>query len=293
MAEEELSAEAMIAEVTKDASGESAEAPSQSQEKTPETPAQQMFKYKTSFGKEVEEPLDMVLKRAGYGYHYAQDKHKLEQDRQAWDKERQTVQERIKALERWEAYDKYAKDNPDWATHVESSWNTRGQLQQAQPQQDPYSDRFKKYDETLEQLKGFMSEQVSERQKAQYQREDSELAKEIEQVGKDYGVDLSQANENGESLEWQIMKHMQKLDLPGKPGQFRAAFLDHYHPNLMGRAKETALEQTSKEKVELKKAGILDISRTPKGQNPSKGYKPGMSYEDLSNQVLAEVRAKA
>jgi hypothetical protein len=290
---EELSSEAMLEAVSKDHQA------SQGQETTPEVtsenqegapaPTPSLHKYTTAGGKEVEEPLEMILKRAGMGYHYAQQMHQFNQNMEAWNKEKGTMTERMKQLERWEQYNKYAEENPDWASYVEQNWQNRSNLNPAQ-QQDPYADRFKQYDETLENFKRFMDESLTERQKTQYAQEDQTFAKEVETVGKTYGVDFHQADEQGRSLEWRVLDHMGKLGMTGKPGQFTAAYKDFDFENLQGKAKQTALENTSKEKAELKKAGIIDISRSPKSPNPSTRYSQNDSWEDLGAKALAELR---
>ncbi len=286
---EELSAEAMLAEVNKDhlatTSPEATKTETAPEVKTGVDPSTgQLYKYTTSGGKEVEEPLDMVLKRAGMGYHYAQQMHNLNQQMANY----KQIEERNKSLSRWDEYDKYAQANPDWAAHVENAWNNRANNQQPNPE----NDKFKSLEEKLAELTRFRDETVQARTKEQYSMQDKTFGEEIQTVGKTYGVDLDQADEQGRSLEWRVLAHMETLGLDGsKPGHFTAAFKDFYFDNLMGRQKEQVKEEHSKSKAELKKAGILDISRTPKGQTTSKGYRPGLGYDALGELALAEYRA--
>lgn len=286
---EELSAEAMLAEVNKDQEATTGtEAAKVGDEvKTAIDPATgQMYKYTTSGGKEVEEPLDMVLKRAGMGYHYAQQMHNLNQKMESL----KQIEERNKALSKWEEYDKYAQTNPDWAAHVQQTWDNRTNLQKTE-QVDPYAEKFKTLEDRLSDLQRFKDETLQVRTTEQYTAQDKEFGQEIQTVGKTYSVDLDQADEQGRSLEWRVLAHMEKLGLDGsKPGHFTAAFKDFYFDNLLGRQKEQTLESQTKSKAELKRAGILDISRTPKGPT-SKGYQPGMDWNALGDMALAEIRA--
>lgn len=290
---EELSAEAMLAEVNKDqeaiTSKEAAtsEVKEGEQVKTAVDPATgQLYKYTTSGGKEVEEPLEMVLKRAGMGYHYAQQMHNLNQQMERF----KGIEERNKSLSRWEEYDKYAQGNPDWAKHVQEAWDNRGNLQRTD-QVDPYADKFKTLEERLSDLQRFKDETVQARTKEQYATQDKTFGEEISTVGKTYGVDLDQADEQGRSLEWRVLAHMEKLGLDGsKPGHFNAAFKDYYFDSLQERHKTKTMENQTKSKVELKKAGILDVSRTPK-TDTSKGYRPGMDWNALGDMALADLRA--
>ncbi len=100
-----------------------------------------------------------------------------------------------------------------------------------------------------------------------------------------------QADEQGRSLEWQVLAHMEKIGLDGtKQGHFTAAFKDYYFDNLLERQKSQVLDGQTKSKAELKKAGILDVSRTPKADT-SKGYRPGMVWNALGDLALADLRA--
>lgn len=252
----------------------------------------QTYKYKTRGGKEVEEPIEMVLTRAGFGYNYAQDMAALRQEQEAFNKDRQAQQERIKALSKWEEYDKYAAQNQDWAKHVEESWNNRLSTNQQQP--DPHAEKWAKVEAELADLRRFKDETTQVRTQEQYSKQDQQFGQEIQQVEKDYDVDLSLADEKGETLEWRVLAHMEKMGLDGtKNGHFTMAFKDLNFDNLKARAKERQAEDQTKQKVELKKAGILNISRTPTTNNASKGYRPGMSWDSAASEIAAELAAKA
>lgn len=284
---DELSATEMLESVsTETASATPAAAPAQQQGPWWSEKIKEPIEYTIEGGRNISEPLEMVLKRAGMGYNYAQRMHQINQQQERF----KQIEEKNKALSRWEEYDNYAKTNPDWAKHVEESWNNRQNLQQlnqGQPQQLP-----PEVTQKLQAFEQFMSEMQQREQKMKFASEDKQLAEEITGVGKKFGVDLTQADEQGRTLEWRVLEHMQKLGLDGsRTGHFTAAFKDYHFDSLQGLQKERAIEEHAKSQAELKKAGIRAITRTPKQQGDFNGYRPGMSDRELTDLALAELRA--
>lgn len=285
---EELSATEMLAEVGVPSPQESAPstpAPEQAgpwwQEKLKDS-----LEYTAEGGKKVNEPLEMVLKRAGMGYHYAQKMNSLNTQLEHY----KGLEERNKSLSRWEEYDKYAQSNPEWAKHVEDGWNNRQNMGQFNQQANPEIAALR---QQLSELTKFRDEFVNKENQVKIANEDKQMAGEIETVAKTYGVDLSQADEQGRTLEWRVLEQMEKLGLDKvayTPGQFTAVFKDYYFDNLMASRIEKAKEQQVKGEAERKGAGILDISRTPKGKNPSNGYRPGASWNELGQEALNYLR---
>lgn len=257
-------------------------------DKKPEPPAQE-FEYTIEGGRKVKEPLDMVLKRAGMGYHYAQKMHTYNKDMERL----KQAEERAKTLSRWEEYDSFAKTNPDWAKHVDEAWANRQSLGKEGPQEgqgDPIlMQKLQEMAQKLEKYEKFATEFASEKESLRYQQEDKAFESEIETVAKQYGLDLTEADADGRSLEWRVLNHMQELGLDGsKKGQFAAALKDYYFENLQNRQKDTAKENAAKTEAELKRAGIVDVSRSPKGQESFNGYQRGMSYNQLAELAKKE-----
>lgn len=238
--------------------------------------------YTIEGGKKINEPLEMILKRAGMGYHYAQKMHQVNSQMEQF----KQSQSQIEALKKWEEYDAYAKQNPEWAKHVESTWNSRQNLQQSNQANPEIAELKKQFEEQSKFLNELKSSREQEQSNTQYQS----FAGEIETVGKSFGVDLTQADEYGRSIEFRVLERMKELGLDGtKQGHFTAAFKDYYHDTLVGRQKEQAIEQHAKKQAELKKAGIREISRTPKGQGSLDGYKPGMNASQVREAALAHL----
>lgn len=240
--------------------------------------------YTTDGGKKVAESLEMALKRAGLGYHAAQKLHEVNSKSEQYAK----LDARVKELSQWEEYDKYAKENPDWHRHLQETWQQRENLKN-QGQQDPQTlAKIQSLEKELIEAKNFINEFKQERTKEKQSLEDKQFLDEVSEVGKRFGVDLDQADENGESLAWRVTKHMQAMGLDGsRKGHFAMAFKDYNFDNLVGRQKEEAIEKHAKGQAELKKAGIREVTRTPKGQDSFNGYRRGMPSSEVESQALA------
>lgn len=244
------------------------------------------YEYAIEGGKKVKEPLDMILKRAGMGYHYAQKMHTYNKEMERL----KQIEDRNKALSRWEEYDNFARTNPEWAKHVDEAWANRTNFGQDQSQADSaLNQKLQEMAQKLEKYEKFAEEFTSEKQALRYQQEDKAFESEIETTAKQFGLDLTEADDEGRSLEWRVLNHMQELGLDGsKKGQFAAALKDYYFENLANRQKDMAKENAAKTQAELKQAGILDVSRTPKAPEAFNGYRQGMSYNQLAELAKKE-----
>lgn len=286
---DELSASEMLSEVSSEqgSAPQSSEAPAAAAPAAPwwQEKMSEQLEYQVEGGKKVNEPLEMVLKRAGLGYHYAQKMNSVNQQLERF----KQLETQNKSLSRWEEYDKYAQANPEWAKHVEDGWNNRQNMGQSnQANQELVALRNE-----LSELKKFRDEFVNKETQAKLSNEDKQMASEIETVAKTYGVELAQADEQGRSLEWRVLEHMEKMGLDGsKSGQFTAAFKDFYFDNLVALKLEKAKEKQVKDEAQRKEAGILGVSRTPKGQAPSNGYRPGAGWNELGELALKELRSQ-
>ena len=244
-------------------------------------------------GKKIVENWDMVKKRAQMGYDYAQKMAVFKQQQAEFDQTRQDLIAKAEAAKKWEQFDNYAKENPEWARHIEESWNNRTNMQQlsteSQATMNPVLESLQK---EIADLRSFKDEFVSEKQKIQQEAEDKAFSSEIEDTAKKFGVDFSQSDEQGATLEWRVLEMMKELGLDGsKKGHFEMAFKHYYFDNLVGKQREQAKEAVVKQSQNLRKMGILDQSRTPPQQaanvfNPSKH-----SDRDALNFALQELAA--
>lgn len=158
-------------------------------------------------GKEIKEPLEKVLARASQGYDYAQlvDGHK--KSVADWEKERNE-------LAKYKQYNDFAKANPDWAKHVEESWNTRGNPSpREQDPNDPYSEKFAKLEERFNQFGERFSKYDEYIQGQTNAKDDKLLDDRITEIRAKYKqIDLDQSDDEGRSNEFKVLEHMKKTD---------------------------------------------------------------------------------
>lgn len=246
----------------------------------------QEYEYVIEGGKKVKEPLEMILKRAGLGYHYAQRAQLLNSQEEKY----KSLEEANKKLSRWQEYNEFAEKNPDWWKHVETSWQSRNAQPAGEQVDNPLLPKISELEKQLQELSAFKEQFVQKQQSLEHETQDKEFRGEVEGVAKQFNVDLDQSDEQGRTLTWRVLEHMKHLGLDGsKKGHFTAAFKDFYFDNLQSRTAEKTKEQHAKSQEQMRKAGILGVSRTPNGaQSPLNGKIPGMSWDDLSKAALAD-----
>jgi len=180
--------------------------------------------------------------------------------------------------EKYEPVDKYIKENPQW-------WNTvQAQLQQAQNQNKPIDPIVNQLIEKVTGLEKIAQTYQERAQAQQMQTEDAEYMKEFEAVAKQYPeIDLQTPDEQGESLEFKVLRYAQENGIK----KFTTAFRDFNHDKLVSLAEQKAKEKIMNDKVSKTKLGILGISSTP---TPRKSETVrNKSYNDLANEALAEL----
>lgn len=279
----EVSTEQILSEIGSTEAPATTAAPAQDQwDWTPHM--QREVEFTTNGGKKIKEPLDMVIKRAGLGYHAAQELHNVNTQKEKWAQ----IEARNKELEKWVEYDKYAQENPDWHKHLQDTWAQREQLKQQGQQVPPeLTQTIQALQQKIEAQEKILGELNQTRTQEKQSAEDRNFLAEIDEVAKNFGVDLDQADEQGQSLAWRVTEHMKNMGLDGsKKGHFTMAFKDFHFDSLVGRQKEQAVEKHAKDQAALKKAGIIDVSRSPKGQNSLDGYKRGMSSSQIEREAL-------
>jgi hypothetical protein len=258
---------------------------------TPETVTPELIEYVTDGGKTVKETLDMIKKRASMGYHYAQRMEALK-------KQEASIAEQVKRaqeLQRWDDYDKYSRENPEWAEHWNKAWEGRHGFspQQAQASiqaqldpNNPLAAELQALKAQLGPLSEFARTVQEERQAAQRASEDKALDSEVKAIREKYPkIDFDLADENGKSLEFRVMEYAAKNGIRS----FKTAFHDFYHDNLVKAQEDGAREQSVKQQVQQRKLGIVGITDTPtKGLGRAQNLK-SKSYDDLTREALAEL----
>jgi hypothetical protein len=246
----------------------------------PQAAAPQNYKIKVN-GKEIEAPLDKVLKWAEMGYNYPQKAAELNQKEQAFLSRQKQIEELENKFKPYKEVDEYASKNPDWWTQVQQSY----QQKIAGAQTNPELQQLK---EELQDLKKFRDEYSSEKQSLKTQEEDKKLSGEVESIRKSYpNIDFDSPDDEGKSLEMKVLQHAMDQGIQS----FRVAFRDYYHDHLLGKAKEEGKELVSKTIQQRSKLGILgETSKPTKGLKSAENVK-NKTYEQLAREALDELGA--
>lgn len=256
----------------------------------PKVEAPSKYKYKVD-GKEIEEPLEMILKRASQGYNYSQRMAEINRKAEAYQK----LDDDNKQLSKWREYDEYARTNPKWNEHVQKMWEEKSRYSSDQiDPENPFAKEFtnlrKEFDEykntQMEAQKKVEAYQTLEKQS----KEDLQLDGEIKSLRSKYSyVDFDKADEFGNSLETQIVNHAVKNGM----NRFTTAFLDYYHEPLLSIERERAKESLLKETQENKKKGIIGKTQLPliNGKDLSAKNVRARSYDDLAREAIEELGA--
>lgn len=246
----------------------------------------QEFAY-TARGKEIKEPIDVILKRASMGYDYAQ----LMQQHKQREAELAQKEQMLKETEgRWKPYDEYAKSNPQWADFVKSQWDARFNQQQWQPQfQQPGLDGGQGQQQAslppeiahkLGQIDSFISQIQAEKHAAAQAESDLALNNAIEATQKRFPeFDLRATDPvTGESLEMQVLQHAQLHGI----NSFEAAFKDKFFDQIIERRAMKAKEDAAKALTSNVKKGFLGQSNQPMvQQNLGNPAIKARSYHEL------------
>ncbi len=269
----EMDVDALIEQVNAPAterpmSGEEAPAPEQAApaaQAAPQTP--QEYEYEWS-GRKIKEPLEMILKRAGMGYDYAQRMEALK-------REQGQMAEKYKPYEKYKTIDDYVQKDPAWWQHVEESWNDR------LASEDPTVQRVKALlDEQLQPVKALLSQKEEQEQQAKVDEEDNRLDKDIKSIREKYkDLDFDTPDAQGKSLEMKVLEHGSTNGFPS----FKAAFLDFHHEQLEKMWESRGREAIGKEAEKRQKLGLSGTPRTP--QKTSDAFDTRGDWNDVMKQV--------
>jgi len=242
----------------------------QGQQSAPTPKQVQEFSYQAR-GKEIKEPIDVILKRASMGYDYAQ----LMQQHKQRDSELAQREQRVQESEgRWKPYDDYANQNPQWADLVKSQWEGRfnqqqnwqsGQQQQGQEGMQHNPQLPPEFAQKMDQIDTFINQMKAEKQAAAIAESDMALNSAIEATQKMFPeFDLRATDPiSGESLEMQVLQHAQLNGI----NSFQAAFKDKFFEQILERRAMKAKEDTAKNFTSNVKKGFLGQSNEPMMKN--------------------------
>lgn len=236
----------------------------------------------TSGGKKIELPMNdpRVQQWLSQGHDYSNLTAKARQEREQFENERK----QIEALKNtYGPVDEWVKQNPD-------AWNQfLQQYQQAQQGHgsniDPQNPLVQ-YVQKLEQKLGEFSPLLDAHKTQQIEAEDKALDADIESVRQAYpDLDLDLPGDDGRTRMFKVFEHANKNGIKN----FKTAFKDLYHDELVQIRVEKAKESDLKARQKQTKLGLLtDKSAPPKGIKSAQNYKE-KSYDQLMQEGLEEL----
>lgn len=252
-----------------------------------------LVRYKAN-GKEVVEPLEVAInKRASQGYNYAQQMEALNSEKSSWTQKLEEMNKQMESLSRYKQFDDFARENPQWAEHVQAAWDSRHQYQEGLDPDDPVSNKVAELQKMIETTLNERLSPIEQRfQQAEVQQrqvtEDRQYEAQLNQVRERFkNVDLDQVDDQGKTLEYRVLEHMQQTGIKN----FESAFKDFYFDNLVQLEREAAKEAHAKEMQKRSKQGIIGISSTPATGTPqtSNGNMKNLSYDQLAELAKREL----
>lgn len=304
----ELSAEQMIAEVSKDASSQtegttaqtdsatSTIAPSAESHAKMQKAAEDYLgldkygkhhvEYKAN-GKPVRESLEQALNRASQGYNYAQLMEEFKQKEPTYQKQIETLSGQLKSLDKFRQYDEYAKANKAWADHVDNMWKNKEQFSNADlDPNDPITKKLASFEQMLQSFSNQFGEKIQKYDQVvtaqEVAKEDASFEQEVTKVVESYkNIDFNAKDESGKSVRTHVLEHMVGKQIPS----FRTAFLDLYHDQLLAAHEQSLRDKHAKETQRRTKEGIIGVKSTPNGHDKGAPISNigSKSWDELAN----------
>lgn len=240
-------------------------------------------------GKDINEPLSTVIQRASMGYNYAQLMQQYKQQQAELDAQKQQIAQQA---QKWQQYDEYASQNPEWANYVRGQWESRFNFGGQGQNQDSFSQHAQQTSlppeiaKELSEMRSFIGQYKEEQHARMMAEQDAALNQEIQTVQNEHPeIDLRVTDPmTGESLEQQILRHAQANGI----SSFRAAFRDMMFDKLLAQKQTAAKETVAKQMQQQVKQGFLGQSSTPMVQN----QQSNVDYSRHSYHSLMDVAAR-
>jgi hypothetical protein len=222
-------------------------------------------------GQKVRGTEDQLVKWASQGYDYSQKMAEINAKAKEYEQ----------SYGRYREIDDFVKQNPDWWNHVESQWQSRdtfGLDPQLQKVLEPVQSE-------LSTIKSFINEYQQRQMEEQARQDDQRLTEEISSLRSKYpDVDFGSKDENGQSLEYRVIKHANENGIT----KFTTAFLDYYHDNLQKLYEARGRSAVEQDFQKRKSLGLLGQSQAPTRQQMFESQRP-VSYEDAHKLALKEL----
>lgn len=261
----------------------SSDIPMTSEKPAPQAPTPQEYTLKVN-GKEIKAPIEKLMTWAQQGYDYPQRMQEVNKKLQTYEEQAKQWQTWKELEQKWSPYkevDEYAQKNPQWWSEIQKAYQERSQTE------NPLAPEIQSLKQQLEDLKQFKEQLSSEKQQERIRQEDEQLSREVESIRKQFpNLDFDTPNDDGKSLEMQVLEHAQRNGLQS----FKVAFRDFYHDQLVTRAREEGKELASKEVQKRTKLGILGESPKPVRAIREAQNIKSKSYDDLAREALEELK---
>lgn len=222
---------------------------------------------------------EKVLKWASMGYEAPNRIGALSKEIESWKAKGKTFEEMEK---KYGEIDKYVREKPDFWDHVTKSYNERNQA--LTDTSNPLVATVNELKTQLQDLIKYKDGIESERQQVRAAREDQAYQADFEGIKKQYPkVDFVTPDADGKSLEFKVLEYAHENGIKN----FKTAFRDFYHDELIKMHAEQAKESVIKEKQKNTKLGILGTTTAPtKRMNTDVR---GKSYDDIADEAKAEL----
>lgn len=234
----------------------------------PEAKVDQHFEF-TVNGRQVKAPLSQIIKWAQQGHDYPQRMAELNKQRES-----------ILAME------KSYKPIDEWVRNNQDKWEKLQAVIKAE-QQGVGSELPPHILQTLQKYDQKFQELEQEKQAAKHKQEDSQLDQEIQSIREKYkDLDWATADIYGRSaMEVKVLEHASQ----NKFRNFKTAFLDLYHDDLLKAAETRGKEQLAATKERQAKTGLLPVkSAAPELKRPQS---KGKHYQS-THEILEELGLK-
>ncbi len=236
-------------------------------------------------GKAIKAKRDQIMQWAQQGYSAPGKISQLSKEIETWKSKWSETEPKYKQLEeKYGPIDQYVREKPEFWDHVVQSFEKRSQL--LADDSNPLASMVSDLRTQLQDLIQFKNQVTEERQKSQMQQEDQEYLSTFQSIKSQYAdIDFDTPDDEGKSLEYRVLEHAAKEGIKN----FKTAFRDYYHDELVKRSESKAKESLVKDKQKNTKLGILGITPTPKRQSEVDTRK--MSYDQIAEQIKAEISA--
>ena len=233
-------------------------------------------------GKAIKAKRDQVMQWAQQGYTAPGKISQLTKELESWKSKWSEHEPKWKGLEeKYGPIDQYVREKPDFWDHVVQSYEQRNQLM-ADPN-NPLAQTVSALQTQLQDLIQFKNQVTEERTNMQTQQEDQQYMQSLSGIKEQYpDIDFDSPDDEGKTLEYRVLEHAAKEGIKN----FKTAFRDFYHDELVKRSESKAKENLIKEKQKNTKLGILCMSPTPSRQTQADPRK--QSYDQIAESIKEE-----